>query len=63
MYKNVHTHTHTHTHTHIHTRLLAIKSNVILPFAAIWMDLEIYHTKYVRNRQISCDIIDMWNLM
>ena len=49
-------------YTHTHNRLLAIKSNVILPFAAIWVDLETY-TKYVRNRQISYDITDMWNLI
>ena len=49
-------------HTHTYSRLLAIKSNVILPFAAIWVDLEICHPKYVRNKQISYDITDMWNL-
>ena len=50
-------------HTHTYSRLLAIKSNVILPFAAIWVDLEICHPKYVRNKQISYDITDMWNLI
>ena len=48
---------------HTHNRLLAIKSNVTLPFAAIWVGLETCHTKYVRNRQISYDITDMWNLI
>ena len=33
-------HTHTHTHTHTHMRILAIKNNEILQFAATWMDLE-----------------------
>ena len=33
-----------------------------MPFAAIWMDLEIIILKEVNQRQISYDIIYMWNL-
>ena len=34
------THTHTHTHTHTMEYYSAIKQNEILPFTAMWMDLE-----------------------
>ena len=37
-----------------------------MPLEATWMDLEIYHTersKSGRERQISCDITSMWNLI
>ena len=33
-----------------------------MPFAATWMDLEIVTLSEVRERQISYDIADMWNL-
>ena len=33
-----------------------------MPFAAIWMDAEIITQREVRQRQISCDITQMWNL-
>ena len=39
----------------------AIKRNEIMPFATIWMDLEIIILSEVRLRQI-CDITYMWNL-
>ena len=41
-YIYTHTYTHTHIHTYKHTQMeyyLALK-NEILPFAAMWMDLE-----------------------
>ena len=31
----------THTHTHIMENYSSIKKNEIMPFAAIWMDLDI----------------------
>ena len=43
----------------------AIKKNVIMPFAATWMDLEIIilsEVKSERERQIPYDITHMWNL-
>ena len=40
----------------------AMKKNEIMPFAATGMDLEITILSEVRQRQISYDIICMWNL-
>ena len=43
----------------------AIKRNEIMPFAAIWMDLEIIilsEVKSDRERKIPYDITYMWNL-
>ena len=34
-----------------------------MPFAATWMDLEIIILSEVRQRQISCDITYIWNLI
>ena len=38
----VYTHTHTHTHTHAIEYYSAVKKNEVMPFAVIWMDLEIF---------------------
>ena len=40
----------------------AMKKNEIMPFAATGMDLEITILSEVRQRQISYDIICIWNL-
>ena len=40
---------------------LAIKKNAIIPFAAMWMDLEIIRLSQVRETQMSYDITFMWN--
>ena len=37
----IYTHTHTHTHTHTMEYYTAIKKNETMPFATIWMKLEI----------------------
>ena len=43
---------------------LAIKINKIMPFATTWMDTEIIIlSKPDRERQISDDVIYMWNLI
>ena len=66
MYTHTHTHTHTQTDTHTHTMdyYSAIKKNEILPFAAIWMDLEGIMLSEIsqRERQVSYNITYMWNL-
>ena len=40
----------------------AIKKNEIMSFAATWMDLEMIILSELSQRQISSDIISMWNL-
>ena len=40
----------THTHTHTHNGILAIK-NEIMPFAAIWMDIEIIILSEVSQKE------------
>ena len=42
----------------------SIKKNAIMPFVAIWMDLEvIILSNPDRDRQISCDVTYMWSLI
>ena len=40
----------------------AVKKNETMPFAATWMSLEIILSKSETKRQISYDVIYMWNL-
>ena len=42
--------------------LLSHQKNEIMPFAATWMDLGMIMLSEVRERQMSYDIIYMWNL-
>ena len=54
--------THTHTHTHTRECYAAIKKE-ISPFATTWMELEsIMLSEILRERQLSYDLADMWNL-
>ena len=50
-------HTHRDTYTHTKKYYSAIKEKEIMPFAAMWMDLE-----SIMLRQILYDITYMWNL-
>ena len=56
--KTTHTHAHTHTNWHITQPL---KKNEILPFAAVWMDLENIMLSEISQRQILYDITYMRN--
>ena len=50
---------------HIYSGVLAIKSNEIIPFAAMWMDLDLIILSEVSQtgeRQIPYDITYMWAL-
>ena len=51
----------THSHTHTLEYYSAIKNNEILPFAAMWMDLENIMLSEMQ-RQILYVISYMWNL-
>ena len=45
---------------HTYNGILPIKRK-IMPFGAIWMDLEILTLSEVRQQQISYEITNMWN--
>ena len=47
---------------HMDNGLLVIKENKIVPFAEIWIDLEMVIYSEVRRRKISYNISYMWNL-
>jgi len=48
---------------HIHNGILAIKKNEIMPSATTWMNLGIIIlNELIKEREISYDIIYMWNL-
>ena len=40
----------------------AVEKNEIMPFVTTKIDLEIVILKNVRQRQISCGIVNIWNL-
>ena len=49
--------------SYIHaTEHYSAKKNRIMPFAAIWMDVEMTILRAVNQRQIPCDITSMWTL-
>ena len=57
LYIYIYMYTHTHNGiVHIH------KKNEVMPYAATWMDLQMFILIEVRQRQISYDITYMWNL-
>ena len=49
-------------YTHTLEYCSAIRKNEIMPFAAMWMYLEIVILSEVNPRLIPCDITYMWNL-
>ena len=54
IYIYIYTHTYTHTHTHTHTHngiLLSHIKDKIVPFAGIWMDLEMVKKSEVSQRE------------
>ena len=55
----LHTCTHTHTHTHKYSGILfSHRKNEVIPFAALWVDLEIVILNEVsQKRHISSDIV------
>ena len=57
-----HTHTHTHTHTYTQWNITWPLKRMKMPFAAIWMDLEIIMLSEVRETEIVNDIPNMRNL-
>ena len=57
LYIYIYMYTHTHNGiVHIH------KKNEVMPYAATWMDLQMFILIEVRQIQISYDITYMWNL-
>ena len=48
-------------YTHTYNGILVIKNNEIMPFAAMWMKLEMIVLKLDRERQIPY-ITNIWNL-
>ena len=55
--------THAHACAHTQEYYSAIQKNETMPFAAMWMDLEIITlSKSERDRQLPYDITYMWNL-
>ena len=59
-YIYIYTHTHTHTHTHTQKEpYSAIKKNEILPFAAIWIDLECIVLSEIRQRKDKYHMISL----
>ena len=64
--KKIYINTHTHIYIYIHIYVIkyysAIKKDEIMPFAAMWIDLEIIILSEVRQRQTSYETAYMWYL-